>query len=242
MTVQNKRNNQAIIEGEICSDFSYSHTIFGVNYFSVMLKASRLSQSIDLIPLLVSEHLVDVSHTYLGKYVRVSGPIRSYTENVNKKNHLILSLLVKDWMLIDSLDDNILNMIFLEGYICKKPVYRLTPFGKEITDVFLAVNRTFGDRSDYIPLILWGKLARIAGGLPIGDHIQIWGRFQSREYQKRVDQDHYKSYITYEVSVNDMKDCGSSDQKKQYSTNRYVAESNHRKLSYGKSGKTHKLG
>lgn len=219
------RNNQAIVEGEIITELRYSHTIFGEKYYDVKLKVSRLSQSTDMVPLLVSERLVDVNDSYVGKFVRVCGPIRSYTKHEGEKNHLVLSLLVKDWMIVDQLDEEVLNMIYLDGYVCKLPVYRITPLGKEITDIFLAVNRLYGHRSDYIPLILWGKNAREGCELKLGSHIQIWGRFQSRVYQKKVDADIYKNFTTFEISVNDIINCDKEEDYYENMSGQYVADS-----------------
>ena len=92
------------------------------------------------------------------------------------------------------------NQIFLDGFICKKPVYRMTPLGREIADILLAVNRAYG-KSDYIPCICWGRNARYAGSLEVGGHIQLWGRIQSRQYQKRVSEDEVVNRVAYEISV-----------------------------------------
>lgn len=150
------KNNQAVVAGEIISDFEFSHEVFGEGFYFVKLKVSRLSHSSDIIPLLVSERLIDVSQSHIGQFLEARGQFRSYNKHENNRNHLVLSLFVRELELIDSVENRKPNMIFLDGYICKEPVYRTTPLGREIADVLLAVNRAYG-KSDYIPCICWGR-------------------------------------------------------------------------------------
>lgn len=203
MTEKILKNNQAVVAGEIISDFEFSHEVFGEGFYFVKLKVNRLSHSSDIIPLLVSERLIDVTHSQIGQYLEAHGQFRSYNKHENNRNHLVLSLFVRELELIDSLENRKPNMIFLDGYICKEPVYRTTPLGREIADVLLAVNRAYG-KSDYIPCICWGRNARYAGNLAVGSRIQLWGRIQSREYQKRMGENNVVNRVAYEISVNKM--------------------------------------
>ena len=194
-------NNQVAIMGEIVSDFTYSHEIFGEGFYTVKLLVNRLSEATDEIPLLVSDRLVDVSKDYTGMLVRACGQFRSFNKHEENRNHLILSVFVRDLEFIDSMEGYRPNQIILDGFICKQPVYRMTPLGREICDILLAVNRSYG-KSDYIPCICWGRNARFAGNLEIGSRIQLIGRIQSREYQKRVSENQLIKRVAYEVSVN----------------------------------------
>jgi len=203
MTEKVLKNNQAVVAGEIISEFEFSHEVFGEGFYLVSIKVNRLSNSSDTIPLLVSERLIDVSQSYIGRYMEAKGQFRSYNKHENNRNHLVLSLFVRELEMLDSLEGRRPNMIFLDGYICKEPVYRTTPLGREIADVLLAVNRAYS-KSDYIPCICWGRNARYAGKLPVGSRIQLWGRIQSREYQKKIEEDKVINRIAYEVSVNKM--------------------------------------
>ena len=207
MTEKILKNNQAVVAGEIISDFEFSHEVFGEGFYMVKLKVSRLSHSSDTIPLLVSERLIDVSQSYIGRFMEAKGQFRSYNKHENNRNHLVLSLFVRELELLDLLDNRKPNMIFLDGYICKEPVYRTTPLGREIADVLLAVNRAYS-KSDYIPCICWGRNARYAGKLPVGSRIQIWGRIQSREYIKKTEDDYAEKRVAYEVSVSKLEWLG----------------------------------
>lgn len=215
MTEKILKNNQAVVAGEIISEFEFSHEVFGEGFYLLNLKVSRLSHSSDIVPLLISERLIDVNQSYMGRYIEARGQFRSYNKHENNRNHLVLSLFVRELELLDELDNRKPNTIFLDGYICKEPVYRTTPLGREIADVLLAVNRAYS-KSDYIPCICWGRNARYAGKLPVGSRIQLWGRIQSREYQKRINDVDVVNRIAYEVSVNKMEYCDdgmSLDQK-----------------------------
>lgn len=203
MTERYFDNNQAIVEGEIISDFEFSHEVFGEGFYVVKLRVSRLSYFKDIIPLLVSERILDVRQSYLGRYVEARGQFRSFNKREENGNHLILSLFVKDIDFLDQPHDCDPNSIFLDGYICKEPVYRTTPLGREIADILLAVNRAYS-KSDYIPCICWGRNARYAGNLPVGSRIQLWGRIQSRQYIKKMEDNQIVSRVAYEISVNKM--------------------------------------
>ncbi|MFP3156285.1 single-stranded DNA-binding protein [Lachnospiraceae bacterium ZAX-1] len=195
-------NNQATITGEIMSDFKYSHEVFGEGFYMVDISVNRLSSFADYIPLMVSERLIDTEQVCIGQYIRISGQFRSYNRHEEKKNKLVLSVFVRELEFVDEMPDGEKsNQIFLDGYICKDPIYRKTPLGREIADLLIAVNRSYG-KSDYIPCICWGRNARYASGFEIGGHVQVYGRIQSREYVKKMAEDETQKRVAYEVSVN----------------------------------------
>lgn len=194
-------NNQVSIVGEVVSDFVFSHEVFGEGFYMLNVSVKRLSDSCDVIPLMISERLVNVNEDYRGRSIRAVGQFRSYNRHEEKKNRLVLSVFVRELEFVDEeVENSKTNQIFLDGYICKAPVYRKTPLGREIADILLAVNRPYG-KSDYIPCICWGRNARFASGFEVGGHTQIWGRIQSREYVKKIDEEESERRIAYEVSV-----------------------------------------
>lgn len=194
-------NNQVSIMGKVASGFTFSHQVYGEGFYLVDVFVKRLSDSEDRIPLMVSERLVDVTQDYEGEYIMVQGQFRSYNRHEEKKNRLVLSVFVRELTFVEEADDSIkTNQIFLDGYICKPPVYRKTPLGREIADLLLAVNRPYG-KSDYIPCICWGRNARYASAFEVGGHVLIWGRIQSREYIKKLGENETEKRVAYEVSV-----------------------------------------
>jgi primosomal replication protein N len=194
-------NNQVTIVGEIVSDFTFSHEVFGEGFYSVEVSVERLSDSVDIIPLLVSERLVDVTQNYEGELILAYGQFRSYNRHEERKNKLVLSVFAREIEFLDEEPEDIkTNQIILDGYICKAPIYRKTPLGREIADLLIAVNRSYG-KSDYIPCICWGRNARYASGFEVGGHVQINGRIQSREYIKKISEDETQKRTAYEVSV-----------------------------------------
>lgn len=194
-------NNQVSIVGEIISDFQYSHEVYGEGFYMVEVAVSRLSNFSDYIPLMISERLIDTSQSYIGQKVYVTGQFRSYNRHEELKNRLVLSVFVREIELIEEETEEMKsNQILLDGYICKDPIYRKTPLGREIADLLVAVNRSYG-KSDYIPCICWGRNARFAARFEVGVHVQIWGRIQSREYVKRLNEDEVEKRTAYEVSV-----------------------------------------
>ena len=194
-------NNQVSIVGEIISDFQYSHEVYGEGFYMVEVAVSRLSNFSDYIPLMISERLIDTSQSYIGQKVYVTGQFRSYNRHEEKHNRLVLSAFARELKFLEEEDSLApVNQIFLDGYICKPPVYRKTPLGREIADLLVAVNRSYG-KSDYIPCICWGRNARFAARFEVGVHVQIWGRIQSREYVKRLNEDEVEKRTAYEVSV-----------------------------------------
>ena len=201
MTDKVIENNQVTIMGEIVSGFSYSHEIFGEAFYMVDVKVQRLSDSFDVIPMMVSERLIDVTADYRGYFVEVNGQFRSYNRHEERKNRLVLSVFAREISFVEEIEESVkTNQIFLDGYICKPPIYRKTPLGREIADLLLAVNRPYG-KSDYIPCICWGRNARYASGFEVGERCVIWGRIQSREYMKKLDEEQAEKRVAYEVSV-----------------------------------------
>ena len=194
-------NNQVSIMGKIDTGFTFSHQVFGEGFYTMEILVRRLSDSEDRIPVMVSERLLDVTQDYTGEYIEIQGQFRSYNRHEEKHNRLVLSVFARELKFVEEDEETVpLNQIFLDGYICKEPIYRKTPLGREIADVLLAVNRSYG-KSDYIPCISWGRNARFASGFTVGCHIQIVGRVQSREYVKRISEEEVEHRVAYEVSV-----------------------------------------
>lgn len=194
-------NNQVTIMGEIVSPFTFSHEVFGEGFYMVEVSVKRLSNSEDKIPVMISERLIDVTEDYTGEFIMVSGQFRSYNKHDELKNRLVLSVFAREVEFIEEeLDGAKTNNIMLDGYICKLPVYRKTPLGREIADLLIAVNRPYG-KSDYIPCICWGRNARFASAFEVGNHVQVFGRIQSREYVKKLSETATEKRTAYEVSV-----------------------------------------
>lgn len=197
-------NNRVCIIGEIVSEFTFSHEVFGEGFYIANVSVNRLSDMVDVIPLMISERLIDVTKDYRGMKIEVAGQFRSYNRHEGTKNKLVLSIFVRELRFLE--DDEMpeeqskSNQIFLDGYVCKPPIYRKTPLGREIADILVAVNRPYG-KSDYIPCIAWGRNARFAGGLEVGVHLQVSGRVQSREYTKKIGEEEVERRVAYEVSV-----------------------------------------
>ena len=194
-------NNQVTITGEVVSEFQYSHEVFGEGFYMVEVSVNRLSNFADTIPMMVSERLIDTQQNCIGRYIRVEGQFRSYNRHEEKRNRLVLSVFVRELEFVDEVPEgDKSNQIFLDGYICKEPIYRKTPLGREIADLLIAVNRSYG-KSDYIPCICWGRNARYASGFEVGGHVQVNGRIQSREYVKKLSETEVEHRVAYEVSV-----------------------------------------
>ena len=197
-------NNRVCIIGEIVSEFTFSHEVFGEGFYIANVSVNRLSDMVDVIPLMISERLIDVTKDYRGMKIEVAGQFRSYNRHEGTKNKLVLSIFVRELRFIEEdempEEQSKSNQIFLDGFVCKPPIYRKTPLGREIADVLVAVNRPYG-KSDYIPCIAWGRNARFAGGLEVGSHLQVSGRLQSREYTKKIGEDEVERRVAYEVSV-----------------------------------------
>ena len=215
-------NNQVSVAGEIVSEFVFSHEVFGEGFYSLYIQVGRLSESYDVIPLMVSERLMDVKKDYRGKYIEVLGQFRSYNRHESSINRLVLSVFAREISLCEEEQNCIKpNHIYLDGYICKNPVYRKTPLGREIADLLVAVNRPYG-KSDYIPCICWGRNARYAEKFQVGEHIQLWGRIQSREYQKKISEREVEKRVAYEVSVSKLERIVEEEKEDVYE--KYPAE------------------
>ena len=197
-------NNQVNISGEVVSEFRFSHEVYGEGFYILDLSVPRLSDAFDIIPLMISERLIDIKRDYRGAFIEAVGQFRSYNRHEESKNRLVLSVFVREINIYEDGSEteemHKPNQIFLDGYICKPPIYRKTPLGREIADVLLAVNRPYG-KSDYIPCICWGRNARYAETFEVGGHVQVLGRIQSREYQKKLSEEEIEKRIAYEVSV-----------------------------------------
>lgn len=198
-----QENNKVTLSGEIVRNFEFSHECYGEGFYTAMLSSERTSGQKDIIPIMVSERLVDVKADWEGVNVYICGRFSSYNKHENGRRHLELRVFATGFGVhIEEFDGDFenKNLISLDGYICKPPTYRKTPLGREITDILLAVNRPYG-KSDYVPMICWGRNARFASGLEIGTKLQIEGRIQSREYQKRISDGEYETRVAYEVSA-----------------------------------------
>lgn len=204
-------NNRVSVIGEIVSEFTFSHEVFGEGFYTVDMAVNRLSDQMDTIPLMISERLIDVKADYRGQTAMATGQFRSYNRHEGVKNRLVLSVFVREIEFMDAFTDYTkTNQIFLDGYICKQPIYRKTPLGREIADLLVAVNRPYG-KSDYIPCIAWGRNARYASNFDVGNRLRIWGRVQSREYTKKLSEEECEKRVAYEVSVSKLEDVELED-------------------------------
>ena len=193
-------NNIACVCGVIEDELIFNHEIYGENFYTFTLRIPRLSGASDKIKIMISDRLISDISLKPDDFIEVNGQFRSYNSYENGDNKLILTVFAKDIALIEPDSCTNPNSLFLNGYVCKEPVYRTTPFGREITDILLAVNRTY-NKSDYIPVIAWGRNARYCKNLKVGDNLKIWGRIQSRDYQKRLSEDETITKTAYEVSI-----------------------------------------
>lgn len=197
-------NNQAQVTGIITDDFTFNHEIYAEKFYTFTLNIPRLSGTDDSIRIMISERLLADEDFKVGDKVDISGQFRSYNSYENPgENRLVLTIFAKDIRRNTEDKNHNPNTLYLNGYICKAPIYRTTPFGREITDLLVAVNRSY-NKSDYIPVIAWGRNARYAKNLNVGDNVRVWGRIQSRNYQKRLSDDEVVTKTAYEVSVNRM--------------------------------------
>lgn len=196
-------NNVVNLRGELDNKLEFSHEIFGEKFYNMKIKINRLSDSFDILPMTVSERLLQDIDLDKQNLVNVVYQLRSYNKTLNNKNRLVLTVFVREIKSIDE-ENKDPNSIFLDGYVCKEPVYRKTPLGREITDLLVAINRPY-NKSDYIPSIVWGRNAKFAKNLKVGDRIQLWGRVQSREYEKKIDENNVVKKMAYEVSISKIK-------------------------------------
>lgn len=192
-------NNSVSLSGTISDECVFSHEVYGEGFYIFKMEVKRLSDNEDILPITVSDRLLDVTSLKKGMDVSVKGQLRSYNHYSSKKNKLILTTFAREIIMEPDPGQNP-NEIFLNGFVCKAPVYRTTPFGREISDLLIAVNRNYG-KSDYIPCIAWGRNAKFAGSLEVGSNVELWGRIQSRVYQKRIDDEMTEERTAYEVSL-----------------------------------------
>lgn len=181
-------NNMAFISGTVYGFPVYSHSVYGEKFYTFDIETERTSGNVDLLPVIASERTVDIDALCPGDIVSVRGEIRSYNLKCAEKTRLVLNVFARSVQMVEHVeaDENgSNNNIYLDGYICKPPTYRETPMGRELSDAIIAVNRAYG-KSDYIPCIFWGRNARFASQLPVGSHVRLSGRFQSREYRKNI--------------------------------------------------------
>lgn len=197
-------NNVATVIGRPCSDLEFSHEVYGEGFYVFKMNIPRLSNHDDVLPITISERLIVNLNFDEQKLIKVEGQLRSYNKVIDGSNRLILTIFARDITEEESEEVTNPNQIFLDGYICKQPIYRTTPFGREITDMLVAVNRPYR-KSDYIPCIAWGRNARYSQKMKVGDRIKVWGRIQSREYQKKLEEEVVLKKIAYEVSISKMK-------------------------------------
>ncbi len=217
MNYEQMNNNIVSLTGQVVQDPIYSHQVFGEGFYETFLEVKRLSDQSDVIPITISERLIDENLIVKGSTICISGQFRSYNKLVDGKSRLMLTVFVRDIEEIDTMQNP--NTIELIGYICKEPIYRITPFKREICDILLAVNRAY-NKSDYIPCIAWGRNARYVKNLDIGDKICLSGRIQSRVYQKLQEDGEYEEKVAYEISINRISLAGDTaleDEEERYS-------------------------
>lgn len=213
-------NNYLTLVGKVTGEKTFSHEIYGERFYVFNLEVARLSGNADIIPITVSERIITDEMLTQGKSLLVKGQFRSYNSYDNEKNRLILTVFAKDVMEVEENDqeeeneivkkDMVTNEVVLVGYICKKPIYRQTPFGREIADLLLAVNRAY-NKSDYIPAIAWGRNARFCQNLEVGTKVKVVGRVQSRMYEKKYEDGTVQNRVAYEVSIGSLEVVEETD-------------------------------
>ncbi len=203
-------NNHITLVGKITDEKKFSHEIYGEKFYTFDLSVPRLSGNADIIPVTISERLFKDEDLVIDKKVKITGQFRSYNSYENERNRLILTVFAKDIEFLPNQEEEIVaskdlisNEVVLTGYICKQPIYRQTPFGREIADILLAVNRAY-NKSDYIPCITWGRNARYCSKMPVGTEVKVIGRVQSRAYEKKHDDGTVEQKVAYEVSISNL--------------------------------------
>ena len=224
MSTNYLENNYLTLVGKVTGEKKFSHEIYGESFYVFNLSIPRLSGNSDIIPITVSERLIKEDTLMEGKKLLVKGQFRSYNSYENEKNRLILTVFAKDIVEVEENNeeeenemvkkDTITNEVVLVGYICKKPIYRQTPFGREISDLLLAVNRAY-NKSDYIPCIAWGRNARFCQNLEVGTEVKVVGRVQSRNYEKKHEDGTVETRVAYEVSVGSLEVIDENEDSKQ---------------------------
>ena len=212
-------NNHLVLVGKVTSDKKFSHEIYGESFYIFDLEVARLSGNSDIIPITISERLILEKELEIGDKVAIEGQFRSYNSYENEKNRLILTVFAKDIKYLSEEDEEnstekVSNEVTLIGYICKKPIYRKTPFGREISDILLAVNRAY-NKSDYIPAIAWGRNARFCQNIEVGTKVKITGRVQSRNYEKKFEDGTTQTRTAYEVSISSLEIVNEEEENKE---------------------------
>ena len=212
-------NNHLLLVGKFTSDKKFSHEIYGESFYIFDLEVARLSGNSDIIPITISERLILEKELEIGDKVAIEGQFRSYNSYENEKNRLILTVFAKDIKYLSEEDEEnssekVSNEVTLIGYICKKPIYRQTPFGREISDILLAVNRAY-NKSDYIPAIAWGRNARFCQNIEVGTKVKITGRVQSRNYEKKFEDGTTQTRTAYEVSISSLEIVNEEEENKE---------------------------
>lgn len=197
MNFEQMNNNKVYIAGEIISEPKYSYEVFGEGFYEFDLLVKRLSEANDIIPVTISERLLNSDSIKVGNKIAAIGQFRSYNKLVEDKSKLILTVFIRELVPYDESQNP--NQIELTGFVCKEPIYRTTPFKREITDVLIAVNRSY-NKSDYLPCIAWGRNAKYVKNLSVGDKLVMSGRIQSRIYQKKIGEDVVEK-VAYEISL-----------------------------------------
>lgn len=217
MVTNYSQNNSLILVGKVTSEKEFSHEIYGESFYSFNLEIPRLSGTADMIPITISERLLTNFELEVGKEVVVEGQFRSYNTYEDTKSRLILTVFVKEIREKNEEEEiKIPNEVQLIGHICRKPIYRKTPFGREISDILLAVNRAY-NKSDYIPCIAWGRNARFCADMETGTEIKIVGRVQSRAYEKKHEDGTVEAKTAYEVSVSSLELMEKEENKEEVS-------------------------
>ncbi|MDE6586491.1 MAG: single-stranded DNA-binding protein [Clostridia bacterium] len=197
MNYNTEKNNKVYIYGEIVSEATFSHEVYGEGFYEFFVKVMRLSGQADILPVTVSERIM-TEDMHVGGTICALGQFRSYNKLEDGRSRLMLTVFIRE--LLETQPGKNPNSIVLSGYICKPPVYRTTPFNREIADLLIAVNRSY-NKSDYIPAIAWGRNARFVRNLAVGDKVALSGRIQSREYQKKQPDESFVTMTAYEVSI-----------------------------------------
>ena len=215
-------SNYLTLVGKVTGEKKFSHEIYGERFYIFTLAIPRLSGNADMIPVTVSERLITDEMLGEGNKLLIKGQFRSYNSYENEKNKLILTVFAKDIVELEEEEeendfarkDMITNEVILIGYICKKPIYRQTPFGREIADLLLAVNRAY-NKSDYIPCIAWGRNARFSQTLEVGTKVKVVGRVQSRSYEKKYEDGTTEMKVAYEVSIGSLEVVEEEEEHKE---------------------------
>lgn len=229
MSTNYEENNRLTLVGKVTSEKVFSHEIYGEKFYIFNLSVPRLSGSEDIIPITISERLLTNAELKINDKISIDGQFRSYNSYQNEKSRLILTVFAKDVQFLPNQEEEITvgkdivsNEVVLDGYLCKKPIYRKTPFGREISDILLAVNRAY-NKSDYIPCITWGRNARFCEDMPIGTELKLVGRVQSRPYEKKHEDGTVEARTAYEVSISSL-EFVNKDEEQNKSDENIVAE------------------